>query len=99
MGEIGKMLMAFSFSIVPRKMLERKVTGLLESYYPGFFDTILYFKSGRSALTALFQSLATKQVAMVLLPDYACNVIFLSAMRADIGYESYELALVLDRMG
>lgn len=77
-------------SLSPRHTLERKATALLGGYYPGLFEEVLYYKSGRSALTALFHRLAARRRnSVLLLPDYVCNVVHMSARRAQLAYAAY----------
>lgn len=88
--DIGEAILAALLMLVPQQIHERRLTGLLLKYYPSQFAKVVFFKSGRSALTALFEKLAVqKKQSIVLLPDYICNVVYMSASIAGIRFKVY----------
>jgi hypothetical protein len=88
---IGHLLLAAGLSLVPRPLLKRMVTRRLRRVYNATIKHIYFFKSGRSALTALFQAvLDGHPEAVVLLPDYICDVVYRAAHHADIEVWTYE---------
>jgi hypothetical protein len=68
---------------VPQRILKTMVTSQINKYYANQFTHVIYYKSGRSALAAIFQAaLSESKEKVVLLPDYICNVVYLAAEHA-----------------
>jgi hypothetical protein len=85
-GFLGSLLLY----IVPRRLLENWVSKLISRHYNAACKTPIFYKSGRSALTALFQKI--KEInpsAVVLLPDYICNVVYAAAHFSGLQIKTY----------
>jgi len=67
---------SFRMFLLPRRGLEQTARQIILSRFLTGCDEAVFFKSGRSALRAVFRSLAglTPHMA-VLMPDYICNVV------------------------
>jgi hypothetical protein len=62
---------------------------LEEKYYSGF-KQLLFYKSGRSALAALFQTLKQPgRPTTILMPDYICNVVTAAAQAEGMVTQTY----------
>jgi hypothetical protein len=62
---------------------------IAEKYYPAFND-IIFYKSGRAALSGLCKELAKKMTTpKILVPDYICNVVYRAARENNILPISY----------
>lgn len=89
--DIGEAIWAVPLMLVPRHIYELRLTKLLLKHYPSQFGKIVFFKSGRSALTAFFEKLAVQEKkSIVLLPDYICNVVYMSASKACFSIKVYQ---------
>ncbi|MBN2108829.1 MAG: glycosyltransferase [Deltaproteobacteria bacterium] len=81
---------AIAAAVLPRKALEQKLQQRMrDAFYPScaFF---LFFKSGRAALAAVFEGVAREQPgAVVLVPDYICNVVDCAAAGCDMRLVRY----------
>lgn len=82
---------SFFLMFFPRYILEKITSKLLyKQYYKGF-SKIVYFKSGRAALAALFESVMKKYPGeIVLLPDYLCNIVYKAANYVGIPTKTYK---------
>lgn len=76
----------------PRRLLERAARDrLLRQFYP-HCSHVQFYKSGRSALAAIFRHVAAENPgATVLLPDYICNVVYRAAAQDNLRRESYRI--------
>jgi hypothetical protein len=75
---------------LPRRRLESQAEGLLLQRFLVGGCRVLFFKSGRSALSALFEALAEEYPGRrVLVPDYICNVVPRAVTRAGLGLLAY----------
>lgn len=85
------LLFAAVLSLMPRLLLEHMAKRCLRDVYKSELADIRFFKSARSALTALFEALLDEDPeAVVLLPDYICNVVYRAADHAGIGVRKYD---------
>jgi len=72
-----------------RRLSHRARQLLLQSFFPRARH-VIFFKSGRSALSAVFEALAREQRGVqVLVPDYICNVVPRAVSRAGLEAVSY----------
>jgi hypothetical protein len=69
-------LCSYLLLAVPRRWLLRYARGLLQSRFYPACRHVLFHKSGRSALSAVFCRVAAQRSnGCVLIPDYVCNVV------------------------
>lgn len=76
--------------LLPRRRLESWAEALLLQQFLVGGSRVQFFKSGRSALSAVFEALAREQRGLqVLVPDYICNVVTRSVNGAGLEAVSY----------
>jgi hypothetical protein len=79
------LVLTFFYAMLPRRHLQQIVRHvLLKRFFP-HFDDLLLCKSGRTALSAIFEALARERPgSQVLVPDYICNVVPRAVSRAGL---------------
>lgn len=72
---------------LPKFILKQKVGRIIiNKFYPETRQ-LIFFKSGRSALSAIFSALSQKESQpCILIPDYICNVVHKAAKHANVEY-------------
>jgi len=85
-----ELLVSCGLMVFPRSFLERRVRAmLLEGCFRGC-TKVSFYKSGRSALRAVFARIAQQEgESGVLLPDYVCNLISRAAVDAGLSVSTY----------
>lgn len=73
---LSEILVTIRMTLLPRRQLEQDVADVLLTHFCRGASRVAFFKSGRSALSAVFRALAGRAgVSKVLVPDYICNVV------------------------
>lgn len=84
------LLVAPVLLVWPRRGLEQQTTDLLLRRFCSGGRNVLFFKSGRSALSAVCEGLSrTLPGCQVLVPDYICNVVPRAVTRAGLKASTY----------
>lgn len=90
MSMLLDLVASFAMSVLPRRRLESQAEGLLLQRFLIGGRRVLFFKSGRSALSAIFETLAQAEPKRrVLVPDYICNVVPRAISRAGLAVVTY----------
>lgn len=81
---------SLAMAALPRRLLERTLSSRLrDDFYPTC-SHVVFYKSGRSALAAVFERLvAERRGGVVLIPDYICNVVHRAAAGCELRLVAY----------
>jgi len=82
--------LSLGMAALPRRILESAATRLLRATFFPTCAHVRFYKSGRSALAAVFAGVAERQRGgAVLVPDYLCNVVHRAAAACDLRLSAY----------